>query len=91
MSAKEMEAKPPEGLSPPPPETTTVEVEKEAPPKSPKFVLSWFLIAIAVGVAISLLPTPGGLSERGHNFLALLVTVLILWTTECVPIGITAL
>lgn len=59
--------------------------------KPARFVLKWFVIAIAVGVAVYLLPTPEGLSERGHRFLAVLVAILILWTTEALPVGVTAL
>ena len=70
---------------------THISLTEEAPPKSTRYVLTWVLIAIAAGVAVYLLPTPEGLSERGHAFLALLVTVLILWTSEAISIGITAL
>lgn len=70
----------------------SIEVEKETPPTSTKYSLIWFIIAIAVGVALYyLVPTPEGLSDRGHKFLALLVTILILWTSEAISIGITAL
>jgi sodium-dependent dicarboxylate transporter 2/3/5 len=38
-----------------------------------------------------LLPTPEGLSVQAHRFLALLITVVLLWVTEALPIGATAL
>lgn len=92
MSAKEKEAKHPDGLPPPPEEISIAELEEgEAPPKSAKFVLTWVLIAIVAGIAIYLMPTPDGLSERGHKYLALLVTIIILWTSEAISIGITAI
>ncbi len=36
------------------------------------------------------MPTPEGLSDRGHKYLALLAATAILWTSEAIPIGITA-
>jgi len=51
----------------------------------------WIGIAVLVCVIILLLPTPEGLPPEGHRFLALLTLVLILWVSEAVPIGITAL
>ncbi|MCX8029982.1 MAG: SLC13 family permease [Thermodesulfovibrionales bacterium] len=92
MSAKEKDSKHPEGLPPPPAEITIHELEEgEKPPKSTKFVATWVLIAVAAGIAVYLLPTPEGLSDRGHKFLALLVTIVILWTSEAISIGITAI
>jgi solute carrier family 13 (sodium-dependent dicarboxylate transporter), member 2/3/5 len=38
-----------------------------------------------------LLPRPDNLTPEGHRLLALLITVVILWVTEAVPIGVTAL
>lgn len=58
---------------------------------SRKRAVMWIVIALLMGVAAYLLPTPDGLSDRGHRFLALLVTIMILWTSEAVPIGVTAL
>lgn len=93
MSDKEKEAKKhPDGLPPPPAEISVAELEEgEAPPKSKKYVATWVLISLMVGIGIYLLPTPEGLSDRGHKYLALLATTVILWTSEAVPIGITAL
>ncbi|GAG26760.1 unnamed protein product [marine sediment metagenome] len=51
----------------------------------------WIGIAVLVCIIILLLPTPEGLPLEGHRFLALLILVLILWVSEAVPIGITAL
>jgi sodium-dependent dicarboxylate transporter 2/3/5 len=51
----------------------------------------WIGIAVAVGLAIWMLPTPDGLSARGHKYLALLIPVVILWTFEALPIGVTAI
>lgn len=49
------------------------------------------MLAVGVGLLITLLPTPKGLSPEGQKFLGLLMTVIILWVTEAVPIGVTAL
>ncbi|HSW61841.1 MAG TPA: SLC13 family permease [Dissulfurispiraceae bacterium] len=92
MSDKQRDTKHPDGLPPAPPEINIAELEEcEAPPKSGKYVMTWVLIALAAGFAVYLLPTPDGLSDRGHKFLALLTTILILWTSEAISIGITAL
>jgi len=71
--------------------STAMEEHPEAPEKSNKSIITWVLIALAVGLFIVALPTPEGLSERGHRFLALLVTVVILWVSEALPIGVTSL
>lgn len=68
----------------------SVEVEESAS-RSTRHALKWLLIAVAAGMAIYLLPTPEGLSLRGHKFLAFLVTIMILWTAEAVSVGVTAL
>lgn len=59
--------------------------------KSTQFSIKWILIAAAIGVGLYLLPTPDGLSDRAHKYLALLIPVVILWTVEAMPIGITAI
>lgn len=59
--------------------------------KSQKASLKWVAISIAVGLLIWLLPTPEALGVRGHAFLALLATVVFLWTSEAIPIGVTAI
>jgi sodium-dependent dicarboxylate transporter 2/3/5 len=48
-------------------------------------------IAMASGVGVMLVSRPEDLSPEGHRLLALLTTVVILWVTEAVPIGVTAL
>lgn len=47
------------------------------------------LISIAAGVIVYLIPLEG-IPQRAHTFLALLTTVILLWVTEAVPIGVTA-
>lgn len=92
MAEKSKEIGISEGLPPPPEEIKIAEHEEGvAPPKSPKFIATWVSIAIAVGVLIYLLPTPDGLSDRGHKYLAVLATIVILWTSEAISIGITAI
>lgn len=53
--------------------------------------LIWFGIGLVVCVVTLLLPTPEGLSPEGHRFLSLMILILILWVSEAIPIGITAL
>ena len=48
-------------------------------------------IALSLGILVMLLPRPDNLTPEGHRLLALLTTVVILWVTEAVPIGVTAL
>lgn len=59
--------------------------------KSVKTILLQLFISIGLGVLIYALPTPAGLSPEGHRFIAFLVTVILLWVTEAIPIGVTAL
>jgi len=47
-------------------------------------------ISIAIGLIIGLAPAPEGLDPRAQNFFALLMTVILLWVTEAIPIGVTA-
>lgn len=60
-------------------------------PKSEATSLKWVAISIAIGLAIWLIPTPEGLGIRGHAFLAMLASVVILWTSEAIPIGVTSI
>ena len=48
--------------------------------------LLMIFIAIAIGVGAYLLPTPEGLSQTGHIYLALLAGLLILFLTEPIPL-----
>ncbi|MBU0970685.1 MAG: anion permease [Proteobacteria bacterium] len=59
--------------------------------KSQAFVLKWLLISIAAGLLIWMIPTPEGLGARGHAFLALLTGIVLLWTSEAIPIGVTSI
>jgi len=65
--------------------------EKGGAEKSQQYALKWIGISVAVGLLIWLLPTPEGLAPRAHRFLALLTMVVILWTSEAVPIGVTSI
>ena len=56
-----------------------------------KSVAIKIVIALSLGLLIILLPRPDNLGPEGHRFLALLLPVVILWVTEAVPIGVTAL
>jgi len=59
--------------------------------KSAKSIIVGVLVAVAAGLIIAALPTPEGLSPRAQIYLALLVTVVILWVSEAIPIGVTAM
>lgn len=59
--------------------------------KSAKSILVGVLIALAAGLLIAALPAPEGLTPRAQNYLALLVAIVILWVSEAIPIGVTAL
>lgn len=81
-------------LPPPPPEIQVapeIEEHSEGPEKSTKSIIIGILLAVGIGLSILALPTPEGLSLQGHRFLALLMAVVILWVTEALPIGVTAL
>jgi solute carrier family 13 (sodium-dependent dicarboxylate transporter), member 2/3/5 len=58
---------------------------------STKSIIIKCLIAFGFGILIMLIPRPDNLPPEGHRLLALLVTVVLLWVTEAVPIGVTAL
>jgi solute carrier family 13 (sodium-dependent dicarboxylate transporter), member 2/3/5 len=83
------------GLPEPPEEISIAPALEEHEPgevvKSPKSITIGVLASLAVGIGIMLLPSPEGLSVEGHRFLALLMTVVLLWVTESLPIGATAL
>ncbi len=67
------------------------QAEEGGAEKSQQYVIKWLIISFAVGLIIWLLPTPETLGARGHAFLAMLATVVILWTTEALPIGVTSI
>ena len=64
---------------------------EEEPKKSAKSIIISMILAFGIGLGIYAIPTPEGLSPEGHRFLALLITVIILWVSEAVSIGVTAL
>ncbi len=49
------------------------------------------VVALALGILVLMLPRPDNLTPEAHRFLALLLTVVVLWVSEAVPIGVTAL
>jgi|GEM_PF-246591 len=65
--------------------------EKEGEVKDTNWKKTVILVAIslAAGILVYLIPFEG-IPERAHKFLALLTTVVLLWVTEAVPIGVTA-
>ena len=74
-----------------PADELVIDEHPESPPQSGKSILIKCSIAVLAGLLVYALPTPDGLSIEGHRLLAMLLTCLILWTTEAIPIGITAL
>ncbi|GAB6057443.1 SLC13 family permease [Desulfonatronum parangueonense] len=74
-----------------PADELVIDEHPESPPQSGKSILIKCTIAVLAGLLVYALPTPDGLSIEGHKLLALLLTCLILWTTEAIPIGVTAL
>ncbi len=73
------------------PEELVIDEHPESPKQSGKSILIKSVIAVALGLGAYMLPTPDNLTPEGHKLLAMLVTVLVLWTTEAIPIGVTAL
>jgi sodium-dependent dicarboxylate transporter 2/3/5 len=77
--------------TPPPNRLVDHHEEPQSPPQSAASILIKCGISIALGLFVFLLPTPDNLTPEGHRLLALLITVLVLWITEAMPIGVTAL
>jgi solute carrier family 13 (sodium-dependent dicarboxylate transporter), member 2/3/5 len=67
------------------------EVESIKQEATAKSIIIKSLIALGLGILVFILPTPDNLTPEGHRLLALLTTIVILWVTEAVPIGVTAL
>ncbi len=67
------------------------EVESIKQEATAKSIIIKSLIALGLGILVIMLPRPESLTPEGHRLLALLTTIVILWVTEAVPIGVTAL
>ncbi len=65
------------------------EHEEESKESTWKKTLMLVAISVLAGFIIYLIPFEG-IPERAHIFLGLLTTVILLWITEAVPIGVTA-
>ncbi|MCL0037638.1 SLC13 family permease [Thermodesulfovibrionales bacterium] len=92
---KKTEVKPEE---PPPKETLKEPKGLIDPMKAVKPGESKTSIAIGLAIAIAafitvafIIPTPEGLTREGHLLFAIIVTAIILWVAEVIPIGITAI
>ncbi|ACN16888.1 NadC3 [Desulforapulum autotrophicum HRM2] len=73
-------------------ELNIAKLEEEGGAKqSQTFALKWIAISLIAGLLIWLIPTPADLGARGHAFLAMLTAVVILWTSEAIPIGVTSI
>ncbi len=46
----------------------------------------WFFVAVLVGIIVSALPTPEGLTPEGQTYLAILSAMLIMFLTEPLPL-----
>ncbi|MCL0041745.1 DASS family sodium-coupled anion symporter [Peptococcaceae bacterium] len=71
-----------------PPNADLHDPERLIAKKEPSLVKRGLLIllAVAVGIVIYSLPTPEGLPEIGHLYLALVAALLILFLTEPIPL-----
>jgi solute carrier family 13 (sodium-dependent dicarboxylate transporter), member 2/3/5 len=67
------------------------EIESLKNDASTKSIIIKAVIALIMGILVMMLPRPENLTPEGHRLLALLTTIVILWVTEAVPIGVTAL
>jgi len=67
------------------------EIESIRNDVSTKSIIIKAAIALSFGILVMLLPRPENLTPEGHRLLALLTTIVLLWVTEAVPIGVTAL
>jgi solute carrier family 13 (sodium-dependent dicarboxylate transporter), member 2/3/5 len=67
------------------------DVESPNKETSTRSIIIKAAIALALGIAVMMLPRPDNLTPEGHRLLALLTVVVLLWVTEAVPIGVTAL
>lgn len=66
--------------------------EHEAPKdkKNYRYTITWTLISIILGLIIAFMPAPETLTPRAQHFLGLLTTIILLWVSEAIPIGLTA-
>ncbi len=67
------------------------EVASLKEPANTKSIIIKFILSLALGILVMLLPRPETLTPEGHRLLALLTTIVFLWVSEAVPIGATAL
>lgn len=66
-------------------------VQENKNPSFNKRPLIALAITLGVGLFISILPTPAGLTPEGQRALALLVMAAMFWLGEIVPLGISSL
>jgi solute carrier family 13 (sodium-dependent dicarboxylate transporter), member 2/3/5 len=74
-----------------PEDELVIDEHPEAQEQSGRSIIIKVVISLAIGLGLYLLPTPSNLPPEGHKFLALLITVVILWVSEAIPIGVSAL
>ncbi len=65
---------------------TEASVEAQSQSQSLQKRLLWIGVAAAIGIFVYSLPTPAGLSAKGHIYLALLSALLVMFLTEPLPL-----
>jgi len=72
--------------------TSAVSKEHLSSPERSWIAKNWaLLLAIAVVIAILILPTPAGLTVAGHRMLAILAFAVIVWMTEALDYAVSAI
>ena len=74
-----------------PEDELVIDEHPESQEQSGRSIIIKTIISLAIGLGLYLLPTPSNLPPEGHKFLALLITVVLLWVSEAIPIGVSAL
>ena len=68
-----------------------VDIESRAETASVKSIVIKSSVALILGITVMLLPAPDTLTPEGQRLLGLLVIAVVLWVSEAIPIGVTAL
>ncbi|MCF8126520.1 MAG: sodium/sulfate symporter, partial [Desulfotignum sp.] len=61
------------------------ELESLKEPANTKSIIIKFIISLALGILVMMMPRPETLTPEGHRLLALLTTIVFLWVSEAVP------
>ncbi|MBV8729874.1 MAG: anion permease [Acidobacteriia bacterium] len=71
--------------------TTVAPSTPVSTPAIPAIKWIWFAVAIFVGFAVGLMPTPQGLTHNGQLVLAILAFAIVLWATEVMNNGVASI